>query len=240
VRYLGWSGDTLFLRATSQLHVLPWGEVRRIECEHSSRRAGAFKGAAVGTVVAVLVGLNTSDGLKSSAALLPSFALMGAGIGALRSGVEWRPIPRDALFAAAWRTELSVVAAEASTGATIERNASGTLPKGFAKQQAFAAAEAGAVGASIGAVAGLVLYFAALQQPGDGLEALGPPVLGGLLGYIVGAPIGVRRYSRERGVEGSMLGSYVGSTVGILGLAGAGVGFFVTVPIGATVGYNAR
>jgi hypothetical protein len=114
------------------------------------------------------------------------------------------------------------------------------LPQGFATQQGFAGARAGAIGSGIGLAAGVALYFIALKKPGDELESLGPPVAGAMLGYIVGAPIGVRSYSRARGVQGSMVGSYVGSTVGIIGLAGAGVGFFATVPIGATIGYNVR
>jgi hypothetical protein len=136
-----------------------------------------------------------------------------------------------------WLIAASALATSCSTYVSF-----GSAPpaREFFWDQFGAGARTGAIGTGLGALAGLGLAVASGEAAKDGWAAIGGLALGGVFGNVIAAPIGVSRFSRARGVGGSLVASYVGSAIGILGLAGGGVGFFFTVPAGATLGYNVR
>ena len=107
-------------------------------------------------------------------------------------------------------------------------------PPGFVWEQM----RAGARWGSIGALAGLLAGSALVGQSDGELDALGYPIAGAMLGYLVGAPLGVYRYSESQGVRAPFLASAGGALIGSVGIAGFGVAFFVTVPLGAAWMHN--
>lgn len=243
--FAGVRNDSLFVRESRTTVVFPREFITRIERETRTARAGAIKGAwQTAAVIGLLTTLYASDGPQAGLAVLPAAALAGAGIGALRKGKDWAAVEIDSVMGAPGSaatptlTQPAVVAAAPEAPLAVEPDHR-ALPRGFLGDQMLAGARAGAAGSGIGFLAGLVVYFAALQEPGDGLEALGAPLLGALLGNVIATPIGVARFSRARGHEGSLARSYVGATIGSVGIIGGGVGFFITVPFGAAKGYNA-
>ena len=116
------------------------------------------------------------------------------------------------------------------------------LPSGFVAEQTFIGIRAGGIGAGIGLVVGLVASkIAAESDPNqDDLGLIAYPIAGGLLGYIVGAPVGVHRFSTRQGIRAPFIAALSGATIGaIVGAPLAGVGWIVTVPLGAALMHDA-
>ena len=55
-----------------------------------------------------------------------------------------------------------------------------------------------------------------------------------ILGYYAGTAVGVQTYSRAIGLQGSWKATFLGAAIGVLG----GPAVLVTMPIGATIGFN--
>ncbi len=55
-----------------------------------------------------------------------------------------------------------------------------------------------------------------------------------LIGYYVGSVAGVQLFSRSIGLEGSWKATFLGAALGVLG----GPAVLVTMPVGATIGFN--
>jgi hypothetical protein len=237
--YAGVRNDSLFVREARTTLVFPREFITRIDRQTMTARAGAIRGAWTTALAAgFFTALYASDGAQSALAVLPVTVLMGAGYGALRKGKTWVPLDIDAVMGADTLAaqQRAVVAAAPEAPLAVEPDTK-TLPPGFFSEQMIAGARTGAIGAGVGLLAG-VAVCAASQKSSDDLCLLGVPVMSALLGYLVATPLGVAKHSRERGIEGSLGRSYVGATLGIVGLAGGGVGFFFTVPFGAAKGYN--
>jgi hypothetical protein len=60
------------------------------------------------------------------------------------------------------------------------------------------------------------------------------PTVAALLGYFAGSATGVQLYSRYHGVRGSWGWTFGGAAIGAIG----GPAFLITIPIGATIGFN--
>jgi hypothetical protein len=60
------------------------------------------------------------------------------------------------------------------------------------------------------------------------------PAVAALLGYFAGSATGVQLYSRYHGVRGSWGWTFGGAAIGAIG----GPAFLITIPIGATIGFN--
>jgi hypothetical protein len=112
------------------------------------------------------------------------------------------------------------------------------LPDGFVMQQTFAGFVGGAKGMLIGTLVGLGVVASNPKAFAKDWDAIGPLLAGSLVGYLVGVPIAVNRFSNSKGVHAPFLASLGGATVGIVGMVGGPVGFF-TIPFGAAVGHDA-
>ena len=114
------------------------------------------------------------------------------------------------------------------------------LPKGFFTSQALAGAAGGGIGALIGGAAGALAARTSNDDDPWGLNEVLMPIMGALLGYIVGTPIGVWHYSRTHGVDAPIIAPIAGAAIGTLGFGAFFLPGIVTVPVGATLLHNAR
>jgi hypothetical protein len=227
--YLGRSGDSAVVRRAADPLRFALDEASELHLPRRDRWAGARRGAILGAGAASVVGLQYAQGVESAIALAPAGALAGGLVGAAFGGRAWTCVSPTLLAT-------GPVYAAAVAGEAWDPRA--PLPPGFFGEQSRAAARTGAVFGGIGALAGAILYITALQDPGDELEGLLVPLGGFMLGYVVGAPIGVARFSRARGVHAPLAASFLGSAAGMVGVVGGGFAVFLTVPVGATIGYN--
>jgi hypothetical protein len=104
------------------------------------------------------------------------------------------------------------------------------LPPGFVTQQAFA----GFAGFTIGGLAGGLAGSALVRDNNNGWNDLAAVVFGMAIGGAVGSSITVYRFSNGKGYQSSYAATLVGSVAGFFG----GPLFWVTVPMGSTIGYN--
>ena len=105
------------------------------------------------------------------------------------------------------------------------------LPAGFVTQQAMAGLGGLAIGGLLGGLVGSV----AVQDRGDGWEALGGLLVGMFVGGSVGSSWAVYRFSNGKGHRSSYAATLMGSVAGFVG----GPLFWITVPVGGAIGYNA-
>jgi hypothetical protein len=107
-------------------------------------------------------------------------------------------------------------------------------PPGFIWNQMRAGVRWGGYGALVGLVGGSV----AVKGSDGELDALAYPLAGAAIGYLIGAPIGVYRYSTRYGVNANPLAAAAGGLVGTLGIVGFGFPVIFTVPLGAAWAHN--
>ena len=96
----------------------------------------------------------------------------------------------------------------------------------------------GAAGAVLGALAGAAVSSLFLDSSdGSAWTDLGTMVGVSLVGGAVGGATGVSLYSRRAGMRAPFIAPLAGAALGLVGIT-AGPAVFVTIPLGATVGYN--
>jgi hypothetical protein len=94
-------------------------------------------------------------------------------------------------------------------------------------------AAAGLAGGIAGSLV-MILPFAITEMGGKRDVPNSVPVVTGVLGYLAGSAAGVQVFSRRAGMRGSWWWTLGGATAGAIG----GPAFLITVPAGATVGFN--
>ena len=105
------------------------------------------------------------------------------------------------------------------------------LPPGFVTQQALAGLGGLTVGGLLGGLTGSLV----VQDGGDGWAELGGVLVGMVVGGSVGSSWAVYRFSNGKGYRSSYAATLMGSVAGFVG----GPIFWITVPVGGAIGYNA-